>query len=44
MHEGAIVAVRLRAAFAPYFEAAQELKRHRSKCGAESGSDGKLSR
>lgn len=40
-HEGAIVAVRPRAGFTPYFEAAQKQQRHRTeRCGAEGGSDG----
>lgn len=40
-HGGAIVAVRPRAGFAPYFEAAQKQQRHRTeRCGAEGGSDG----
>ena len=43
-HEGAIVAVRPRTGFAPYFEAAHKQQRHRSKCGAESGSDGTRTR
>jgi hypothetical protein len=41
---GAIVAVKPRAAFAPYFQAADELARHRSECGAEGGSDGTRTR
>ena len=44
-HGGAIVAVRPRAGFAPYFEAAQKQQRHRTtKCGAEGGSDGTRTR
>ncbi len=44
-HGGAIVAVRPRAGFAPYLEAAQKQQRHRtSKCGAEGGSDGTRTR
>jgi site-specific DNA recombinase len=43
-HGGAIVAVKPRAAFAPYFQAADELARHRSECGAEGGSDGTRTR
>jgi site-specific DNA recombinase len=43
-HGGTIVAVRPRAGFAPYFEAAHKQQRHRNKCGAEGGSDGTRTR
>jgi hypothetical protein len=43
-HEGAIVAVKPHAPFAQHFTAAEALERHRSKCGAEGGSDGTRTR